>query len=134
MLTKEKYNNWNSLKQEINFWKEKEFYVNPREIWYINVWANIWSETFWKSFNFKRPVLVIKKVWNLFFCVSLTTKWRIWSKFNYKLDEKYFDKKDSFINLSQIKTFDKKRFIKNIWILDKEDFEKIKKELKILLF
>jgi len=100
MLTIEKYDNWWIIKKELNFWEDREFFINNREIWYISVWANIWNEVYWKSHNFKRPVLVIKKVWNLFFCVSLTTKWRIWSKFNFHLDKKYFNIDNSFINLS----------------------------------
>jgi mRNA-degrading endonuclease toxin of MazEF toxin-antitoxin module len=134
MLTIEKYDNWWIIKKELNFWEDREFFINNREVWYISVWANIWNEVYWKSHNFKRPVLVIKKVWNLFFCVSLTTKWKISSKFNFHLDKKYFSINNSFINLSQIKTYDKKRFIENIWTIDEEDFNKIKKDLKKLLF
>jgi hypothetical protein len=33
---KEKYNNWNTLKQDINILKIPEFYVKEKQIWYIH--------------------------------------------------------------------------------------------------
>jgi len=121
---------------EIKIWIEKkergEFFVNEREIWNINLGNNIWFESNWKDWNFKRPVLVIKVVWSVFFIATMTTKWKN-NKFYYKLDNKYFNK-DSYITLSQVKIIDKKRFIEKIWMIDKNDFLEIKKELsKILL-
>lgn len=134
MLIKDDYLKWNDVKLDLNFREDRELFINIRQIWYISIWANIWNENYWKWFNFKRPILVIKKVWNLFFWVSLTTKWKIWSKFNLLLDSRYFDKENSYINLSQVKTYDKKRFIQHIWTINEIDFNEIKKELKKILF
>ena len=133
MITKEKYNSWNILKQNINFWKNENKYPKPWEIWYLNVWLNIWSESSWKGIFFKRPVLIIKKLWNLFLTISMTTKWKNNNKFYYKIDDCYFEK-ESYLILSQAKSVDKKRFILKIWELTHKDFYKIKKELKSFWF
>jgi len=63
------------------------------------MWQNIWFESNWKWDNFKRPVLILKRIWTMFLIVSMTTKW-IWkeNKFYYKLWNKYFNK-NSFITL-----------------------------------
>lgn len=128
----EKFDNWNEIKKNIHIKKQKELYVNKKEIWYIHKWVNIWFESNWKWEDFRRPVLVIKKVWSLFFVVSMTTKWKD-NNFYYKLDDSYFWE-DSFIILSQVLIVDKNRFMDQIWEISQTDFEKIKKELKNILF
>lgn len=126
------FEHWNKLKQEIHFSNKKEFYVKEKQVWYIHNWVNIWFESNWKGNDFKRPVLVIKKVWALFFIATMTTKWKD-SRFYYKLDKSYFWI-ESYISLSQVKIIDKKRFFEQIWKISWKDFEKIKKELQEMLF
>lgn len=132
MLNNE-FNLWNFLKQKINSFKEKEFYVKEKQVWLINQWKNIWFESNWKWKNFRRPVLILKKVWWVFFVVAMTTKWKKDNIFYYNLDKTYFNK-ESAISLSQVKIIDKKRFLKQIWEINWQDFQDIKKELKKLLF
>ena len=127
------FNIWNLLKQKIHFWNNKEFFVKPKQIWYVHNWINVWFETNGKWNDFKRPVLVLKKVWNVFFVAPMSTKWKDDNKFYYKLDDSYFNK-PSYILLSQIKIIDKKRFFEEIWEISWEDFRNIKNKLKDLLF
>ena len=129
----EKFDDWNKLKQEINLTDSKTFYIKERQVWYLHSWLNIWFESNWKWEDFKRPVLVIKKVWNMFFVVSMTTKWKDDNKFYYKLDNSYFNK-ESYLVLSQVKVVDKKRFFELIWEISWQDFREIKKELQNTLF
>lgn len=131
-MSNEMFNNWNKLKQKIHFWNIKEFYVKEKQIWYIHNWVNIWFESNWKWEDFKRPVLILKKVWSLFFVATMTTKWKD-NKFYYKLDKSYFWK-DSYVSLSHVKIIDKKRFFEEVWKISWEDFKKIKKELQNILF
>jgi len=128
-----KFNIWNNLKQEIHFWNEKELFVNTKEVWYIYKWINIWFESNWKWDDFRRPVLVLKKVWSLFFVVSMTTKWKNDNKFYYKLDNSYFWF-ESFLILSQVRVVDKKRFLEYLWKISNNDFKIIKKEIQNILF
>ncbi len=125
----ELFDNWNTFKKELNK-SEKYFYPKHRQIWYISIWKNIWFESNWKWEDFKRPVLILKRIWTMFLVVSMTTKWKN-NHFYYSLDEKYFNKA-SFITLSQFKTVDKKRFIEKIWKINESDFVEIKNRIKKL--
>lgn len=133
----EKFNLWNKEKQKIHFWKIIKRYPKEREIWYIKMWVNIWVEENWKN-DFLRPVLVIKKIWILVFCIALSTKLKN-NIFYKKLKtctfyEKKYEKENSMIILSQWKTLDTKRFIKQIWYISKQEFEELKKLLKNMYF
>jgi len=128
-----KYDNWNKLKKSINFWNDRKVYPKVWEIWYINMWINIWSESLWKWNDFKRPVLIIKKIWSMFFWFSMTTKWKENNIFYLKIPDNYFTK-ESYIIKSQFKSLDRKRFIEKIGKLWNKDFYKIKKELQKFIF
>lgn len=124
---KELFEKWNKLKQKIHNKKRNNFFIKQREIWNTNIWVNVWFESIWKWNDFRRPVLVIKKVWNMYLVIPMTTKW-VENNFKYKLTEKYFNKK-SFLIISQAKFIDHNRFINKILTLEKNDFEEIKKRL-----
>ncbi len=128
-MNDEKFDIWNNVKKEKHF-SNKQYYPKSKEVWYISMWINIWSESNWKWDEFKRPVLVLKRIWSMFLVVSMTTKWNE-DNFHYKLKNNYFNK-DSFLTLSQFKTIDNKRFIRKIWKIDSEDYEEIKKRIKNL--
>ena len=132
----EKFDKWSEEKKEIQKKEYETFYVNVREIWFTKMWINIWYEENWKG-DFLRPVLVLKKVWNLFFTVALTSQWKDNNNFYYKFNNitlnnpKYKD--SSYAILSQVKVMDKKRFFEHIWNIWKNDFSEIKKRLTKLL-
>ena len=133
----EKFNKWNDEKKIIHKKDYDNFYVNVREIWYIKMGINIGFEENGKT-EFLRPVLVLKKVWNLFFTVALTSQWKDDNYFYYKFNDvslknpKYKD--SSYAILSQVKSTDKKRFFEHGGSISKEDFVEIKKRLKQILF
>lgn len=56
------------------------FFIKPREIWFVKLWVNIGSETDGKVV-YERPVLILKKVWSIFWILPLTTKWKDSSSF-----------------------------------------------------
>lgn len=124
----EKFKKWSELKEKIHFEEKDSFYVKQREVWYINMWINIWDEENWKKDDFRRPVLVLKKIWSLYLCVSMTTKGKDNNYFYYKY------KQNSYIILSQAKSIDRKRFLDKIETVNKIDFENIIKKLKTMWF
>jgi len=136
-MEEQKFDNWNKEKKNIHFSKEIKKYPKERDIWYIKMWINIWVEENWKD-DFLRPVLVIKKIWILLFCIPLSTQFK--ENIFYKelntctFYEKKHIKKHSMLILSQWKTLDKKRFIKQIWYISKNEFSEIKKLLKNMYF
>ncbi|EKD24532.1 MAG: hypothetical protein ACD_80C00212G0005 [uncultured bacterium (gcode 4)] len=133
--TIELYNEWNETKKDIHFEidehakKIESFYVNEREIRYVRLWLNVGFEENGKR-GFIRPVLVIKKVWNLFFVIPMTTKIKS-SHFYHRLQSVKFSRPSSLI-LSQARVIDKKRFEKILGEVDIAEFLQIKKLLKEL--
>lgn len=142
--TKELYDEWNETKKEIHFEfdeyakRTKDFYVNEKEIRYIRLWVNIGYEENGKK-GFLRPVLVIKKVGNLFFVVAMTSKGKEKNRFYHNLVDAAFNEKNkkykdtSYCILSQVRVVDKKRFTEMMWLLGEEEFLFVKQKLKELL-
>ena len=128
-----KFDEWNKLKKEID--KKTELDFSPRiwEIWYISIWVNVWNESLWKWDTFKRAVLITKRLWNMYLGFFMTTQWKDNNIFYIRILDNYFNKK-SYIIKSQLKSLDKKRFIKKIWRLSNKDFYEIKKELRKFIF
>ncbi len=132
----EVFDEWNKEKKLLITKEQESFYVNEREIWYIKLGVNIWNESNGKK-DFRRPVLVIKKVWSMFFVVPLTTKGKE-SKFYHTIDAATYISAHhipevSRVQLSQVRVVDKKRFIHLLWEVSIDDFQVIKKKLHDLL-
>ncbi len=133
MIIEQKFNVWWKLKKKLHFLEWHKNYPKIWEVWYIHIWVNIWNEALWKWDDFKRPVLIIKKLWNMFFCVAMTTKWKENNLFYKRISNSYFDK-SSYIVKSQLKSIDEKRFIEKIGRLSNKDLFEIKKELQNFIF
>jgi len=134
----ENFDKWNNEKKEIHKNNYEDFFVNKRDIYFTKMWLNIGFEENWKK-DFLRPVLVLKKVWNLFFTISLTSQWKDNNQFYYKFKTAKFNENNkkyensSYCILSQVKVMDKKRFTEKMWYLGKEEFDILKEKLKEFL-
>jgi mRNA interferase MazF len=131
------YNQWNIEKQRINKKDDRFFFINPREIWFTKMGQNIGYEENGKK-EFSRPVLVLKKVGNLFFTVALTTKGKTDSRFYHLFEEVIFhgehnNNNESWAILSQVKVMDKRRFEGKIGIVGNKEFSLIKQKITALL-
>ena len=126
------FNAWNQAKKEIQLQKPQSFYIKQREIWSTKMWLNIWYEQSGKWETFERPVLVLKKIWNMYLCVSLTTHGKN-NDFYHRLPEN-ISRKKSYIITSQPKLFDLKRFHYKVGVVPEWEFKKIQKKLKTLWF
>ena len=129
----EKFDCRNIIKQQLHSHVRKIF-LKEREIRLVHLWKNICYEEDGKWKDFVRPVLILKKLGNMFFCVPMTTGWKNSRaiQFYYDLPLHYFQK-ESRLLLSQVRTLDKNRFIKKIGKIQKVDFSDIKRKLKALL-
>jgi len=131
------FESWSIEKKILDTTSQGKFYINIREIWQVKMGVNIWFEENGKD-QFLRPVLVLKKIGNLFLTVALTSKWKVDSPFYHKFETiklnnpKY--KHSSYAILSQIKVMDKKRFFENVWSLPNAEFLEVQKKLKNLHF
>ena len=123
------FDKWNKLKKEIEN-NNKKVLFNEWEIWWLSIWLNTRQETCWKWENFRRPVLVLKKLSSFtFIWIPLSTKTKKWTWFaNYKQNWEKFT-----ALLYQIRMFDIWRFQRRIWEIDERDFLQIKNRLKNLL-
>ena len=123
------FDNWNILKKKIEN-KSKNLIIKEWEIWWSSIWINTRTESCGKWPEFRRPVLIIKKLSHeTCFVIPLSTKIKTWTWFaNYKIDGI-----DYTALLYQLKMMHTNRFTKREAYIDKQDLEKIKKRLKFLL-
>lgn len=121
---------WNDLKKEIHNKNMDHVYFNQGDIWWISLWKNIKSESYWKGENFRRPVLIFKKLSkDTFIWIPLSSQKKIWTWFEtYTLQEE-----ENTALIYQIRMFHKNRLWTKIGQIDEMDFEKIKKSLARLL-
>lgn len=127
----EKYNNWNIKKQDIQFSERTEkMYFKEGDIWWCSLGLNIGSESFGKGENFRRPILIVKKLsGDLCITLPLTSKEKNGTWF---IDITLQGEK-KWAMLYQIRTLNKKRFTVKIGELDDTDFARVKEKLDALL-
>ncbi len=123
------FDKWNDLKKEIEN-KSHNIIIKEWEIWWSSIWINTKTESCWKWPEFRRPVLIIKKLSaNTCFVIPLSTKIKIWTWFaNYKIDWIKYT-----ALLYQMKMMHINRFTKRESHIGKENLKEIKKRLKFLL-
>ena len=104
-----------------------KYHIWPREIWSASIWINIWNESDGKT-GFQRPVLIISKVWSVFWVLPMTTKWKDNNIFYHKIASvaSYIS---SYVLLSQIRTIDKRRLQYRMATISEAEFTIIKKSL-----
>lgn len=128
----ELFDEWSHEKQVIHKGEEIKASISPREVWYIKMGINIGNEQNGKG-QFRRPVLVIRRIWNMYFCIPLTTKWKD-KNFFYLPLETQFEEMQSWIITSQARVYDKRRFMEFIGKITPEEFYRIKKSLREIYF
>lgn len=129
----DKLDQWNEVKKELQ--KKDGAYVANGKVYWLSIGQNLGSETYGKGCLFKRPVLVLNKIYirdymNAFIGVPLSS--RTVQKSGY-LYYKFTDKQGvkQIALLAQIRLFDTKRVISNANIsVLKADFDAIKYKMK----
>ncbi len=127
---------WFLEKLEIHFnWLEKNLELSRWEIFFVNLWKNIWWEL-----NKIRPCIIYShkkyNYWNTIIIIPLKSyKWKINKNFHIFIKHwKNNLKKDSIADLGSLRQVSKKRLKWSIWIIENDILLKIDKKLtKILL-
>ena len=120
---------WFLLKPKLHN-RNANFFFKEREVWWCSLGMNVGDEEDGKNKFFDRPILIVKKFNdNLFFAVPMTTK----NKANRYYQTVQFQEKIVSIMLSHLRVIDKKRLQNKAGVLNKNDFEKVKENLKKLL-
>lgn len=127
---------WFIEKLKLNFnKKDPNIKLNKWEIYFINLWKNIWWEL-----NKIRPCIIISEKnfnwWNTIIISPLKSyKWKINKQFNIfiKHSNNNWLKLDSIIDLWSIRQISKKRLLNKIWSIEIKYIYKINSKLwKIL--
>lgn len=126
------FNQWNLVKQKTNK-KENKVGFKEREIFWLRLGQNIGAEEYGKGNEFQRPVLIIKKLTsNIFIGVPLTSTLKTNDYFH---EFTYNTKKGEITNsamILQLKTFDKKRLMTRIGMINKNDYKLICEKVRRL--
>lgn len=125
------YNQWNTKKQALhNSDRTEVIYFKEGDIWWVSLGYNIGSESYGKGEDFKRPVLIVKKLsTDLCIVVPITTKPKSGSWFV----EISVHKEARWCMLQHTRSLHKKRFWTKLCELDSLEVKKVKEKLKLLL-
>lgn len=126
------YDEWNIIKQKADK-KENKVGFKVREIFWLRLGQNIGAEEYGKGNEFQRPVLIVKRLTaDIFIGVPLTSSLK---SNDYFHQFRYNTKKGELINsamILQLKTFDKKRLMTRIGMINKNDFELVLEKISRL--
>ena len=124
-----KFDEWNDHKKSIDSSKPLAD-CHEREIWWCSIGVNVGSEQHSMTKDFSRPVLVVKKFTrDIFWGIPLTTKTR---KVAFRIRFNLGGIENDLLIL-QMRNYDRKRLIRKIGVMPKEDFRKLIGAIKNLL-
>ena len=123
------FDTWNEKKKKLEK-RSKKFFFHTGEIWWCSIGLNIASESCGKGSDYRRPVLVLKKLSGTSFIgVPLSTQKKEGTWF---IDIIVHGEK-KYALLYQIRMFSTNRLQRRLATLDDGDFSRIKEKLKALL-
>lgn len=124
-----KYNIWNETKKDLNVFS-RDLLFKEGEIWWCSVGMNIGEEIYGKGLNFRRPVIILKKLsHNSCVVIPTTTKSRTGTWF-YHININF---KDRWAMMNQIKFISANRLFVRESFMPESEFVKLKKSVAILL-
>ncbi len=120
---------WNLEKKKIDE-HSMDIYFKQGDIWWCSIGLNIGSELCGKGKEYRRPILIYKKLSeHTFIGIPLSTQRKIGSWFySFKIGNKI-----QYLTLNQIRMFDQKRLQRKIDRISTKDFILIKEKLRVLL-
>ena len=122
---------WNEIKKETEQ-ENTKVYFKERDIFWTRLGENIGFEQNGKGDQFQRPILIVKRYTNdMFLGVPLSTTKRDGSFF---FQFSFVANQRSTALLVQHKLYSKKRLLKKIGMINKDDFENLKRKLHDLIF
>ena len=119
------FDRWNTTKKRID--NNKRIDIRKKSVWICSFGLNIGYEIDGKNDGFERPALVIKSFGRGDGIVLPLTSKNKKGKYLVLLNEK------SYVNITQIKYLDSKRFKRFLFEINNTAFEKVRFELKKLL-
>ncbi len=113
---------WSLFAQKLHF-LERKINFKEREVWLTSIGHGVGTEVYGKNETFQRPVLVLKKFNNQrFLGIPLTSNSKYTGTFTVST---FFRNKMGKAMLDQANSYDEKRLLKKMGMLDKPTFEDI---------
>ncbi len=110
------FDKWNERKKEIELNTDNNGIIfNNWEIWRSSIWLNLKTEACWKWNDFRRPILILKRLSSeMFIAIPLTSKKKKWTWFyEYELEWEV-----NYVMLYQIKMMHVSRLQRKIWKIE----------------
>jgi mRNA interferase MazF len=124
-----KFDEWNTRKKLMDI-SESLADFHEREIWWCSIGVNVGSEQNSQASDFSRPVLIVRKFTrDVFWGIPITTKIK---NLNFRIRFNLNGIENDLL-LLQLRIYDKKRLIRKIGTIPKEDFIRIINAIKGLL-
>lgn len=128
----EEFDRWNELKKETNDVPPPIF--KDREIFHMRMGHNIGHEQNGKGDEFLRPVIVLKRLSrDMFIGIPLSSKLKEGSFYHTVTFKKNGVQTQNRAIIAQIKLFSAQRLLKKIGMIDKNEFNVLKKRVGELL-
>jgi hypothetical protein len=123
------FTKWHDLKTKLQR-TDKIVYFYEREIWFCSVGMNLGHEEDGKQDQFLRPIIIFKKFDdNTFWGIPLTSQLHGGIRY-FRFS---FSGRISTAMLSQMRFFDKKRFIRKIGEISSSEFDRLKLQLRNMM-
>lgn len=123
------FDGWNERKKSIDK-SDSLADFHEREIWWCSIGVNVGSEQHSQTNNFSRPVLVVRKFTrDVFWGIPLTTKTKV---IDFRVRFNLGGVENDLLIL-QMRVYDRKRLIRKIGVIPKNDFAKLASFIKNLL-
>lgn len=124
-----RFDEWNIKKKTIDACSESPDF-HEREIWWCSIGVNVGSEQHSQTSDFSRPVLIVRKFTrDVFWGVPLTTKIRD-VKFRVRFT---LNGVENDILVLQMRVYDRKRLVRKIAVVPRNDFLLLADAIKHLL-
>jgi len=123
------FDRWNEVKKRLEG-QARKFLFREGDIWWCSVGINVAYEVCGKGVEFRRPVLVLRKLSvDCFIGIPLSSQYKEGSWYA----EAWVRERPQTLLLNQIKMFSTKRFQRRLATLDEADFQRVKVRLRELL-
>jgi len=120
------FNAWNRVKKWLAG-VEKIVFFHGREVWFVRLGKNLGFEQDGKGADFRRPVIILKKInRHCFLAVPLTSREKT-GKYYFPVSE-IRGRKNTAI-LSQVRLIDARRLIHRIGVIPKTEFCELKQKI-----
>jgi mRNA interferase MazF len=123
------FDSWNENKKKLNSTK-RDLLFKEGEIWWCSIGMNIGEEVYGKGINFRRPVIIFKKLsHNSCIVIPTTTQSRMGTWYHHL----NVNLKDRWAMMNQIKFISANRLFVRESFIPESDFIELKKSVATLL-